>query len=265
MNNKSEENIDLGRTMLNKAVETAIATQVESAENIKIKVDSQASQTIQGKAESIEFLGEKIVAFKDIQLEQINITSDNISLDLTQAILGKIAFEQPGNFKVKIIFTESDCDRLLNSEYVRILLQSLALDINHSSANFYLQQAKCYLDDNGKVSLIANTVLNREQQIKTAEFQIALQFEQDGAAIKFQGGKYLDKRSLDLDETVAIMNKVQDILYLRHFSNADLTIDITNIEIKAQQLTLQGNMEIKKLPDSLAESIRSVASEINDN
>ena len=264
MNNKSEENIDLGRTMLNKAAETAIATQVESAKNIKIKVDSQASQTIRGKAESIEFLGEKIVAFKDIQLEQINITSDSISLDLTQLILGKIAFEQPGNFQVKIIFTESDCDRLLNSEYVKILLQSLALEINHSSANFYLQQAKCYLNDNGKVSLIATIVLNREQQIKTAEFQIALRFEQDGAAIKFIGGKYLDKH-LDLDETVAIMNKVQDILYLRHFSNADLTIDVTSIEIKSQQLTLQGNMQIKKLPDSMAKSIKSVASEINDN
>ena len=265
MNNKPKENIDLGRTMVNKAVETAIATQVESAENIKINVDSQASQTIQGKAESIEFFGEKIVAFKDIQLEQINITSDNISLDLTQAILGKIAFEQPGNFKVKIIFTESDCDRLLNSEYVRILLQSLALKINHSSANFYLQQAKCHLNDNGKVSLMATAVLNREQQIKTAEFQIALQFKQDGAVIKFKGGKYLDKQSLDLDETVAIMNKVQDTFYLRHFSNADLAIDITNIEIEAQQLTLQGNMQIKKLPDSLAESIKSVASEINNN
>ena len=263
MNNKSEENIDLGRTMLNKAAETAIATQVESAENIKIKVDTQASQTIQGKAESIEFFGEKIVAFKDIQLEQLNITSDNISLDLTQAILGKIAFEQPGNFKVKIIFTQSDCDRLLNSEYVRILLQSLALEINHSSANFYLQQAKCDLDDNGKVSLIATTVLNREQQTKTAEFQIALQFEQDGAAIKFKGGKYFDKH-LDFDETVAMMNKVQDILYLRHFSDANLTIDITSIEIKSQQLTLQVNAQIRKLPDSMAESIKSVASEIND-
>ncbi|WP_319418762.1 LmeA family phospholipid-binding protein [Pleurocapsa sp. FMAR1] len=265
MNNKPKENIDLGRTMVNKAVETAIATQVESAENIKINVDSQASQTIQGKAESIEFFGEKIVAFKDIQLEQINITSDNISLDLTQAILGKIAFEQPGNFKVKIIFTESDCDRLLNSEYVRILLQSLALKINHSSANFYLQQAKCHLNDNGKVSLMATAVLNREQQIKTAEFQMALQFKQDGAVIKFKGGKYLDKQSLDLDETVAILNKVRDLFYLRHFSNADLAIDITSIEIKSQQLTLQGNMQIKKLPDSLAESIKSVASEINNN
>ena len=264
MNNKSEENVDLGRTMVNKAAETAIATQVKSAKNIKINVDSQASQTIQGKAESIEFSGEKIVAFKDIQLEQINITSDNISLDLTQAILGKIALKQPGNFKVKIIFTESDCDRLLNSEYVRILLQSLALEINHSSANFYLQQAKCHLDDNGKVFLIATTVLNREQQTKTAEFQIALQFEQDGAAIKFKGGKYLDKH-LDFDETVAILNKVQDILYLRHFSNADLTIDISSIEIKSQQLTLQVNAQVRKLPDSMAESIKSVASEINDN
>lgn len=265
MNNKSEDNFDFQKTVINKAAETAIAASIKSAKSINVKVDSKTSQIIQGEVNSLEITGEKIIAVQDIQLEQIDITSDNLSLDIAQAILGKISFEQPGNFKVKIIFTELDCDRLLNSEYVKILLQNLSLEITPQSANFYIKQAKCYLKDDGYLSLVATVVFNREEQIKTARFEIALQVDRDGTVIKFNGGRYLENQTLDLDETVAMMSKVSALLYLRQFSNADLAFNITGVEVEAQKLILQGNARIKRLPNSIAQSLESVASTINHN
>ncbi|MGF1590746.1 MAG: DUF2993 domain-containing protein [Pleurocapsa sp.] len=268
MNTESKDNFDFQKTLVNKAAEAAIAASIESAKNIEVEVDSQTSQIIQGEVNSLKITGEKIIAAKDIQLEQIDITSDNLSLNLAQALLGKISFAQPGNFKLKIIFTESDCDRLLNSEYAKILLQNLSLEITPQSANFYIKQAQCHLKDDGYLSLVTMIVLNREQQIKIARFEIELQVCRDGAIIKiikFNGGRYLENQTLDLDETVAIMSKVSDLLYLRNFSNADLALNITGVEIKAQKLILQGNAQVKRLPNSLAQSLESVASKINQN
>lgn len=268
MNNKSNDNFDFQKTVVNKAAEAAIASQIESAKNVEVEVDSETLQIIQGEVNSLKITGEKIIAVQDIQLEQIDITSDNLSLDITQALLGKISFEQPGNFKVKIIFTESDCDRLLNSEYVRILLQNLSLEITPPSANFYIKQAKCHLKDDGHLFLVTTIVFNREQQIKIARFEIALQVCQDGTIIKiikFNGGRYLDNQTLDLDETIAMMSKVSALLYLRHFTNDDLSFNITSVEVKAQKLVLQGNAQVKRLPNSIAQSLESVASKINHN
>ncbi|MBE9044502.1 DUF2993 domain-containing protein [Pleurocapsales cyanobacterium LEGE 10410] len=265
MNPKSEGNSDLKQTALDKVAEVAIANQIQTAKNIDVEVDSSVSQIVQGKVNSLKIKGEKVIAFKDIQLEEIDITCDNFAVDLTQVILGKISFDQPGNFNVKILFTESDCDRLLNSEYVRILLQNLSLETIRQSANFYIKETKCNLDNNGKLSLVATIVLNREQQVKTARFKIAFQFCQHGAAIKFDGGQYVGEQTLDLNETVAMMSKISDLLYLRHFSNADLSLDITGIDVEAQQLMITGDVQIKRLPDSVVESIESVASEVNHN
>lgn len=262
MNTKSEDNSNFQKTALSKVAEVAISNKVQSAQNIDVTVDSGVSQIVQGEVNSLKIAGEKVIAFKDIQLEHIDITCDNFSVDLTQAILGKLSFEQPGNFNVKIIFTESDCDRLLNSEYVRILLQNLSLEISQQSA-FYIKDTKCSLNSNGKLSLLATIVLNREQQVKTARFEIGLQFYQHGAAMKFDGGQYVGEQTLDLDETVAMMSKISELLYLRHFSNADLSFDITRIDVEAQQLIIKGNVRIKRLPNSIVESIESVASEVN--
>jgi urease accessory protein UreE len=264
MSNESEAKGDLKQLLINKAAETAIAASVESADNIDVNLDSNIPQLLQGETTSLKIVGEKIIAVKDIHLEKIDITSQDLSLNLTQAILGKIAFEQPGNFQVKLVFSKSDCDRLLNSEYVRTLLQNLALEIAQQPATFHLEQSECDFKQDGKLSLITTIVLNREQQIKTVRFKIALQFYQAGLGIKFIEGRYLGDQTFDLDEIVAIMNKVRDLLYLRHFANDDLAFNITSIQIENQQLLLKGDTQIKKLPNSISESIKSVASVISN-
>jgi urease accessory protein UreE len=264
MSNKSEAKGDLKQLLINKAAETAIAASVESADNIDVNLDSNIPQLLQGETTSLKIVGEKIIAVKDIHLEKIDITSQDLSLNLTQAILGKIAFEQPGNFQVKLVFSQSDCDRLLNSAYVRTLLQNLSLTIAQDSASFHLQESECNLEQDGKLSLITTIVLNREQQIKTVGFKIALQFYQAGLGIKFIGSRYLGDQTFDLDEIIAIMDKVRDLLYLRHFANDDLAFNITSIQIEDQQLMLKGDTQIKRLPDSISQSIKSVTSKLND-
>ena len=266
MNTKSEDNFDLKQTVINKAAEAAVTSQVKSVENIEVNVNSEVSQIIQGKANSLEIAADKIVVVEDIQLEQLDITCDDLSVDLTQVLLGKIALKQPGNFKVKIIFTKSDCDRLLNSQYVRVLLQSLPLEIDRQSANFYIRQVECTFNDEGKLFLAATIVLNRGE-IKTARFEIGIKFYGSGASIKFDGGKYIGETTLDLDETVAMMSKVCDLLYLRHYSDGNLSLDITDIEVEPEleQLIVQADARVKEIPNSIMESMESVATQVNHN
>jgi hypothetical protein len=264
MSNESKASQDLKQLLINKVSETAISSQVQSAGNIDVNLESSVSQLLKGETTSLKLVGEKIIAVKDIHLEKIDITVQDLSLNLTQALLGKITFEQPGNFQVKLVFTKSDCDRLLNSEYVRTLLQNLTLEIPQQSATFHLEQSECDFEQDGKLFLITTIVLNKEQQIKTVRFKIALQFYQAGLGIKFIEGRYLGDQTFDLDELVAIMNKIRDLLYLRHFANDDLAFNITNIQIENQQLLLKGDSQIKRLPDSISESIKSVASVISN-
>lgn len=264
MNRKSEDDFNLKQSIVNKTAEAAIASQLESAQNIEVDLNSKTSQLVRGEASSLKIAGEKIIAVRDIQLEKIDIVGEDLSLNLTQAVLGKISFEQPGNFQVRIVFAESDCDRLLNSAYVKILLQDLPLDLTGRST-FYIKQAQCHLEADRSLSLVATVVLNREQEEKTARFKIKLQLDRDGAVIKFKGGKYLKDRALDFDETVAMMSKIRDLLYLRDFSTDNLSFKITKIEVEAKQLIVSGNARVKKIPESIADSVKSVASKINHN
>lgn len=260
MSNQPQSDRDLPQIALNKTAEAAIASQLESGE-IDVSLDSDLSHLVGGEVDRVEVAGEKIILVKDIQLEQLNISGKDLSLDLTQVLLGKIAFDRPGKFQVKLVFSESDCDRLLNSKYVRVLLQSLSLDLNRPLAKFFLQQSQCSLQD-GQISLLSTVVLEGEET-HSSRFEISFRLREGGSKIQFIGGKYLEERSIDFAETIAILNKVRDMLYLRHFQNADLSFELTRIEVCQRQLIIFANASIAKLPDSISQSVKSVASEID--
>ena len=264
MSHKSEADFKHESSLVDKAAEVAIASQIDSAEKIEVDLDSQASQLVRGDINSLKVRGEKIIAFGDLQLEQVDLACDNLSLSLTQAILGKIAFKQPGDLKIKLVLTESDCDRLLNSEYVKILLQNLPLDLAQQSS-FHLEEARCQLLDGGKVSVAAKVVLCQGQQCNTARMKIGFEFQRDGTTIIFNGGQYLDDRGMNLDETVAIMGKIRDLLYLRHYVNSDLSFDISQIEIETGQLSIRGKVRIEKMPESISQAVGTIASNIKHN
>ena len=57
MNNKSNDNFDFQKTVVNKAAEAAIASQIESAKNVEVEVDSETSQIIQGEVNSLKISG----------------------------------------------------------------------------------------------------------------------------------------------------------------------------------------------------------------
>lgn len=261
MNGESAENFNLGKKIVDKVTETAIASQVKSAQDIKVEIDSQPSQLATGKVESVAISCDKVVAFGDLSLEQIDIASEAFSVDLLAVILGDISLVQPGNFQVEIVFTEADCDRLLNSGYVKTLLQNLTLEIPQQPISFYLKQAHCQLKAQGIVDLEAELVL---KSVKTSQtrFQIQLQFAQNGTQMKFLAGKYLDDPQVDLQQTVAILNKVKDLIYRRTLDTKDLSADILSIAVSPGQLIVGLNAQVKRLPNSLDESIKSVAADI---
>ena len=157
----------MGKNIINKVAETAIASQVESVENVEVDLNSQASQLATGKVESLEINCEKVIAFQDISLEEINVS-----------------------------------------------------------------------------------------------FEIQFQFCHNGDLVKFMGGQYLENPSISLQETIAILNKVRDLIYFRSWKTKDLTADITTIAVASGRLILGLETCLQQLPDSIDLSIKSLASDI---
>ncbi|MEL6495596.1 MAG: hypothetical protein AAFQ41_10815 [Cyanobacteria bacterium J06623_7] len=65
MNAESEADQNIPQTIIDRVAETAIASQLKSAQKIDVQLDSNASQLLQVQARSVEIAGAKIIVVKD--------------------------------------------------------------------------------------------------------------------------------------------------------------------------------------------------------
>jgi hypothetical protein len=262
MNDRPSDKTNLAKNALNKAAEICVSSQIDSAENLEIDIDSQPDRLLQGKVDSIGLKGREIT-WHELKIEELDLNLENLEIEILPTILGRVKLNKPGNIQAKIIVSETDCDRLLNSEYVITLLQKLPIVVNEQSYIWSLKNAKCYLGNDGELKMHSGIELSSDLETKTVDLEIEIQLCQQGREIIFKRAKYLHGKFLSLAMNVAMMTRIKDLLYLRHFNNSSFAFAIEQIEIANKQLILWSNIKVYQIPDSLKASIESVAAEIN--
>ncbi|WP_036481183.1 LmeA family phospholipid-binding protein [Myxosarcina sp. GI1] len=277
MNARASNNFCITKAALNKAAELYLSSQVNKSKSLEIDIDSEANKLIKGEINSINFNGKEIVVFQDISIKEINLKSDSINLDLLEAISGTIKLEKPSNIQGQIILSQADCNHLINSKYLATLLERLPIKIDERLFTFDIRHAKCDLKDNNKLTLSAELILSNCFQFaslesqkctnsgieKISKFEIDLLLVEDGRKIIFEGGKYQENQTLSLEATVAVLGKIRDLVYFRHFTSPSLNFQIKTIEVKAEQIILDLDATVNQLPDSLESSLITAALEIN--
>jgi hypothetical protein len=261
MSDRPSDKTNLAKNALNKAAEIYVSSQIDSVEDLEVDIDSQPEQLLQGKVDSISLKGREIT-WHELKLEQLDLNLDNLEIELLPTIVGQVKLKKPGNIQAKIIVSETDCDRLLNSEYVTTLLQKLSIVVNKQSYIWSLKNAKCYLGNDGELKLRSEIELSSDLETKTVDLEIEIKLCQQGREIIFKRAKYLHEKFLSLAMNVEIMTRIKDLLYLRHFNNSSFGIEIEQIEIVNKHLILWSKIQVYQIPDSLKAFIESVASEI---
>lgn len=277
MNAESPINFGLTKAVLNKAAELYVSSQVSKFKNLTIDINCEPQKLVRGQVDSIDLKCQELIIPSNISIKKIHLKSDRLIFDLLEIMSGSIKLKKPSNIAATIILSSADCERLLNSKYLATVLERLPIKIDNRLFTFNIQHARCQLKGNNKLTLSAELVLANCSQIaplenekqtnsdkkQISEFEIALLLDENGRKIIFEGGRYRDDRALSIQATIAVIDKIKDLLYFRHFTSPSLNFEINAVRIEAEQLILDINATVNKLPDSLESSLVTAALEIN--
>ncbi|MGF1542640.1 MAG: DUF2993 domain-containing protein [Pleurocapsa sp.] len=123
---------NLAENALNKAAEICVSSQIDSVEDLEIDLNSQPERLLQGKVDSISIKGREIT-WHELTIAQLDLDLDNLEIQLLPTILGQVKLTNPGDIQAKIIISETDSARLLNSKYVKTLLQKLSIYVEEKT------------------------------------------------------------------------------------------------------------------------------------
>jgi hypothetical protein len=116
-------------TAIAELIKRTLSSQLDNVKKLAVDVQTNLIKLIQGQADSIEISGHGI-ATEDIQIKEIQVETDEVSIDPLSVLLGKIRPNEPADSNVRMVLTESNLNYTLNSDLIVQNLKPLHLNVN---------------------------------------------------------------------------------------------------------------------------------------
>jgi hypothetical protein len=217
--------------VLDRVAETAIGNQLDSAEELSVRIDNTPSyRALQGRVDRVRIAGRGLFPVAGVRVAVFEVETDAIALNPGQLRQGQPELEQPLQAAIKLVLTEADLNQALQSETVLEPLRSLNLALSGTSTQSELIDPKFEFlpNDRLRLQVTLQDPRTREQTRVVAE-----------SGLQIMAGRQLQL----LEPTITVNGQIvapQLLAYL--IGNVSQRFDLTNLEesgITARVLNLE--------------------------
>ncbi|MGL5878605.1 MAG: LmeA family phospholipid-binding protein, partial [Xenococcaceae cyanobacterium] len=152
----------LDEQAISKVAETVLSTQIDTAQNIDVDIRTDPLKMVQGEIDSVSIAGKKLVTQQDLQIQEIELETDRVDIDLFSILLGKVELNQPVNSTGKFVVTEADINQNLRSDFILSKLTPFKLNVDGQIVFLELQPPiELQLPNEGKVVFSSNVKISK--------------------------------------------------------------------------------------------------------
>ncbi|WAL62744.1 LmeA family phospholipid-binding protein [Thermocoleostomius sinensis] len=232
--------------VLDRVAETAIRNQLDSAEELSVRIDNTPSyQALRGRVDRVRIAGRGLFPVAGVRVAELEVETDAIALDLDQLRQGQPELEQPLQAAVKFVLTEADLNQALQSELVAEQLRRLNVSLSGTSAASELIDPQLDFLPNDRLRLQATL-----QDPQTGE-QTRVVAETGLEMIAGHQLQLLEPTIKVNEQIVApqllafLIGNVSQRFDLTNLEESGITARVLNLEIEADRLTLVSFVRIE--------------------
>ncbi len=239
---------NLGEQALNKIAKVALSSQLEDADNLEVQVKTDPEKLANGELESLSIQGEGLVIETDLRLQVLEIEMKAIAVEPLKALTGNIKLTQPTEGTARLILTETDLNRALNSPELRSKINVLDTYLSTGQVKLTVPQKKCQLREDGTVAVEALVELQPSGETKEVAFTATPKIAPGGRSVMLSDVQYEPGKEVSEDLTQAFIDKATKMLDLRNFEKKGLALRIHRLTVEAGQITLLAAADITQFP-----------------
>ena len=237
----------LEEQVLSKAAEIGLSSQLDEVDKLDVDVRTDVFKILQGQVDSVSVTGKGLVQ-KDIRVEEIEIHVDNIAIDILSAIFGEFELDQPTDATARVVLTEQDINRALNSEYVRSKLSPLELNVDGELATIELQlPVELKLPGDGKMVFSGGMLLHESSHTQQIGFIGVIHPRTSKQPLLLEAFSCTPGQGISLELNIALMQKAKELLSLPYYEIQGTAFRIKDMEVQKGSLTVQVEAHLQTL------------------
>lgn len=150
---KSWDNI--GEKTINKIAEMAFKSQIKNADHLTVQVKTNPQKLAQGVLESLDIDGSGLIMQRDLRLEKMKITLNNIAVSPFKALMGNVQLTQPSKGNASIVLNEKDIESALNIDNLNHYVQKYEILHHSQPVKVKFFRVDCRILRDGRIAIKA--------------------------------------------------------------------------------------------------------------
>ena len=231
---------------LSKVAKTTLENQVE-ASSVDVDIHTDITELVQGQVDSVSVSGEDIVTSQDLHVQEVELHTEQIGINLFDAFFGNIKLNQPVDATGRITVTEADINQNLQSDFIQSQLVPLKLTVDGRIVTLEFQPPmELHLPGDGKMVFSSNIKVTDKgnQQVRFTGVLYPRTPEHD---ILMEGFS-LEQGAVALDILVAFMEKMKELVNLPQIEFNGTAFRIQEMVVHKGSLDLQVEACISQFP-----------------
>ena len=232
---------------LSKVAKTTLENQVE-ASSVDVDIHTDITELIQGQVDSVSVSGKDIVTPQDLHVQEVELHTERIAINLFDAFFGNIKLNQPVDATGRITVTEADINQNLQSDFIQSQLVPLKLTVDGRIVSLEFQPPmELHLPEEGKMVFTSNIQVTDKgnQQVRFTGVLYPRTPEHD---ILMEGFSLEQGQAVALDILVAFMEKLKELVNLPQIEFNGTAFRIQEMEVHKGSLVLQVEACIRQFP-----------------
>lgn len=243
----------LDEQVIDTVAEVGISSQLDRAEKIDIDIQTNLLKLILGKADSVNFSGQGVVMQKDIRLQEIKVQTDKVDINPIGAIFGKVELDRPLDAVAKIVITEPDLNRALNSEYVIKKARNFKLNVDGQTVILEMQQMNLQLPGDNKMVFNGKILLHEKGETQPLGFTATFRPRTQKQPVIVENFQCDRGEGISFAIALTLMQKVKEWMELSYLNLEGILLRVEEMIVPAGQLNLELQIRMQQIPQNLIE------------
>ncbi|MGG6294181.1 LmeA family phospholipid-binding protein [Leptolyngbya sp. AN02str] len=232
--------------------ENALRDRLQSAESLQVRIDNTPSyQLVQGRVDRVRIAGRGLVPIEGVRIQALEVDTDAIALNPQRIRSGQVELQQPLQAGVRLVLTEADLQRSLQSPMVQARLQQLSLAIPGAATGqrYDVQNPTINLLDNGRlqlqVTLQPSAQEGRSLQPITIVIETGLGLQSSTQLQLTDPSLQVNGQTLPRELVPLITQSFLPLLDIGSLGDGEITARLLQLKIDEEQLEIAAFIQVK--------------------
>ncbi|MGB7086819.1 MAG: DUF2993 domain-containing protein [Phormidesmis sp.] len=238
--------LDIGEQSISSALEALITSQLDQVDELHIEVHTDPLKLTQGQLDSLSVKGEGLVVQNSLRTAELRLETDAVDISMMKMAAGQFALDEPADAKARIVLMPTDIQAAFNSDYIKQKMrgQKVKLDSGEqvttdaSNVVFTIPEAD-------RIAVEADVMLIEKVESHHIAFSAEPRLVSNGHGIALEDIR-CDEATNDMPAlTQSLIDSTQELLDLRSFELGDMSLQLTQLDVKPDKLVFQATATIK--------------------